>query len=153
MKKLHLPIECSDEFNEGLSAIKVHLTRELADIVDEMRRAAKAFNLDYVSRLGLGHLVDWYDGKKRVDFPSVDCVELVVSENDIQWQALYAGSSVVLKSHPFYRENLPKARKPSCTKVLVTLNDPGFEPEEGDFFDAVFSALEHFEIPAHIVTV
>lgn len=35
-------------------------------------------------------------------------------------------------------------------KILITVN-PDFEPEDGTPFDAVTSALEHFEIPANLV--
>lgn len=37
-------------------------------------------------------------------------------------------------------------------KILVTVN-PEYEPEDGTHFDAVFSALEHFDIPANLVEV
>lgn len=35
-------------------------------------------------------------------------------------------------------------------KILITVN-PDYVPEDGTPFDAVFSALEHFEIPANLV--
>jgi hypothetical protein len=38
-------------------------------------------------------------------------------------------------------------RKP----ILVTITDENYVPEEGTPFDAVVSALEHFEIPAYLV--
>lgn len=37
-------------------------------------------------------------------------------------------------------------------KILVTFN-PEYEPEDGTSFDAVLSALEHFDIPANLAEV
>lgn len=37
-------------------------------------------------------------------------------------------------------------------KILVTVN-PEYEPADGTSFDAVLSALEHFDIPANLVEV
>lgn len=38
-------------------------------------------------------------------------------------------------------------------QILVTITDSDYEPEDGTPFDAVVSALEHFEIPSHLVEV
>lgn len=37
-------------------------------------------------------------------------------------------------------------------QFVVTI-PANYEPEDGDIFDAIVDALQHFEIPAHIVEV
>lgn len=38
-------------------------------------------------------------------------------------------------------------------QILVTITDENYAPEEGDAFDAVVSALEHFGVPANLVAI
>lgn len=100
-KKIKLEAECSDEFTDSPGAVQVELDDFLVGEIKRLQKIVKDNNLLSATVFHAPKWLNGMDSRSEFKTAELDCNELVVSDDDIQWQALIAGTSIVIKSYPY----------------------------------------------------